>query len=302
MDSARKAISSCHKLVYETEGVCKHIQENELSIASVKKGKLSAKESQARKAIAVNSYLVKKPDLAKQLSKEDMSSSFNSLHKHSELSKINLTDELSPSPLEQNLPALQSILSVSVPILSELARKLAHYEARLPGLEGHAGPASPLAGTLPSGKIDEMKRGRQFKVGFKGSSEWVMNVNIGNVMHLMGLSVEDLAVFPQVAHEVCRDALYEKIIMTSIAYFSIATECRFLCGEGGDEVYQRESKYWHRAAVELVCTFLPNECPLVAHIISSYEKHNTLAQEVIVLPHVNLGRKLRQGRGGQRGH
>eukprot|EP00826_Nyctotherus_ovalis_P042461 TRINITY_DN4369_c0_g3_i2.p1 TRINITY_DN4369_c0_g3~~TRINITY_DN4369_c0_g3_i2.p1 ORF type:complete len:301 (-),score=74.63 TRINITY_DN4369_c0_g3_i2:365-1267(-) len=300
MDNARKAIRSCHKLVYETESTCKHIEETELSIT--KKGKLSARESQARKAVAVNSYLVKKPDLAKQLYKEDMSSSLNSLHKHSELSKINLTDELSPSSLEQNLPTLQSILSISAPILGELARKLARYEARLPKLEERAGPASQLAGTLPSGKIDEMKRGKQFKVAPKGSSEWIMNVNIGNVMHLMGLSVEDLAIFPQVAHEMCRDALYEKIIMTSIAYFSIATECRFLCGEGGDEVYQSESKYWHRAAVELVCTFLPNECPLVAHIISSYEKHNTLAQEVIVLRRVTLGRKLGQGGGGQCGN
>ena len=101
-------------------------------------------------------------------------------------------------------------------------------------------------------------------------------------MHLSPLNLEDLAISPQLAHEICRDALYEKIIMLVISYFSLATECRFIFAEESVEYYQAESRYWHKAAVELVCTFLPAECPLVGHIISSYEKHNSLAQEVIV--------------------
>jgi len=282
MGNAKQAISNCHKLIYETENICKYLEDFELS--TTKKTGLSTRENQMKKAV-VNSYLVKKP---KQISKEDISSSLNCLHtaKNSEVnSKMNLTDELtlqSPLYLEENLSAVQNIINLCSPILVELSKKLLNYETRLRKFED--GAALPIAGTLPSGKIDEMKRGKQFKIASsnKSSNDWISNVNIGNIMHLLPLNLEDLAITPQIAHEICKDALYEKIIMTAIAYFSIATECRFLCNEGNNELYQSESKYWHRAAVELVCTFLPNECPLVNHIISSYEKHNTLAQEVIV--------------------
>jgi hypothetical protein len=139
------------------------------------------------------------------------------------------------------------------------------------------------------GKIEEMRRSKQFKIkprsilGLKSKDDWIYNVNIGNVMHLGPMSLEDLAMSPQIAHEICRDALYEKVIMLTIAYFSLATESRFIYTEENLQEYQVESRYWHKAAVEFSCVFLPTECPLVAHIVSSYEKHHSLVQEVIVI-------------------
>ena len=35
-----------------------------------------------------------------------------------------------------------------------------------------------------------------------------------------------------------------------------------------------ESEYWHGKALEISCTFLPSESPLVSHIYQSYKKHH----------------------------
>lgn len=36
---------------------------------------------------------------------------------------------------------------------------------------------------------------------------------------------------------------------------------------------QKESEYWHAKSLELACSFLPGECPLLNHINLSYQKH-----------------------------
>jgi len=36
---------------------------------------------------------------------------------------------------------------------------------------------------------------------------------------------------------------------------------------------QGESEFWHAKALEIACSFLPGECPLVNHINLSYQKH-----------------------------
>jgi hypothetical protein len=36
---------------------------------------------------------------------------------------------------------------------------------------------------------------------------------------------------------------------------------------------QQESEYWHAKALEISCSFLPSECPLLNHINLSYQKH-----------------------------
>jgi hypothetical protein len=37
---------------------------------------------------------------------------------------------------------------------------------------------------------------------------------------------------------------------------------------------KKDSEMWHAKAMHITCTFLPTECPLVVHIISSYIKHH----------------------------
>jgi hypothetical protein len=38
-------------------------------------------------------------------------------------------------------------------------------------------------------------------------------------------------------------------------------------------VKQKESEYWHAKSLEIACSFLPGECPLLNHINLSYQKH-----------------------------
>jgi len=37
---------------------------------------------------------------------------------------------------------------------------------------------------------------------------------------------------------------------------------------------ETESEFWHAKALEVACTFLPSECPLLNHILLSYQKHH----------------------------
>ena len=38
-------------------------------------------------------------------------------------------------------------------------------------------------------------------------------------------------------------------------------------------IKQKESEYWHAKSLEVACSFLPGECPLLNHINLSYQKH-----------------------------
>jgi hypothetical protein len=44
---------------------------------------------------------------------------------------------------------------------------------------------------------------------------------------------------------------------------------------------QKESEYWHAKALEMACTFLPGECPLLNHINLSYQKHFAPVKQAI---------------------
>jgi hypothetical protein len=89
--------------------------------------------------------------------------------------------------------------------------------------------------------------------------------------------------------------MLEKIILLSVSYFCVGTELRFLSGGGGtstkpdrantgngDSGYTKaDSEMWHAMALEAAGTFLPSECPLVSHVIVSYQKHHSPALTVI---------------------
>ena len=40
------------------------------------------------------------------------------------------------------------------------------------------------------------------------------------------------------------------------------------------ESTKASSERWHANAIHLACIFLPDECPLVSHMINSYKKHH----------------------------
>ena len=91
--------------------------------------------------------------------------------------------------------------------------------------------------------------------------------------------------------------MLEKIILLSVSYFCVGTELRFLSSakEGAkpqkhiygenpvkdEKVTKADSEKWHAMALETSGTFLPSECPLVSHIIMSYQKHHSPAMTTI---------------------
>jgi len=107
------------------------------------------------------------------------------------------------------------------------------------------------------------------------------------------MNLEELNLHIDNSHELSRDAMLEKIILCTVSYFCVGTELRFLSSpekkKGEKESAKEESKdgrvytkadseMWHAMALENSCTFLPSECPLVSHIIMSYQKHHSPAQ------------------------
>ncbi|CAI2384584.1 unnamed protein product [Moneuplotes crassus] len=126
-------------------------------------------------------------------------------------------------------------------------------------------------------------------LGVKRFEDWILNLNIGNVMHLSPLTLQEMYLQLDNSHELTRDAILEKVVLLSIAYFCVGTELRFLSqnqkSEGSqnptEKYTKKESEKWQAKAVESACTFLPSECPLVGHVISSYQKHHSIISDPI---------------------
>lgn len=129
--------------------------------------------------------------------------------------------------------------------------------------------------------IDDLKSNQQFKMnvrnalGLRHTDDWIFNLNIGNVMHLSLMGAEELNAKLENTHELGKDSMLEKIVLVSVAYFCIATEMRFLMQKGVTHsvTSKKDSEAFHAKALHISTLFLPSECPLVSHIISSYKKN-----------------------------
>jgi hypothetical protein len=116
-------------------------------------------------------------------------------------------------------------------------------------------------------------------LGYLNQSEWLYLLNIGNIMQITPLTVHDMYSSLGVEVELTRDSILEKISFLAVSYFCISTELRFLVQIKDDPsidpaMKKRESEFWHGKALEVSCSFLPSECPLVTHILTSYQKHH----------------------------
>lgn len=93
----------------------------------------------------------------------------------------------------------------------------------------------------------------------------------------------------ETSHDLCKDAMLEKIVLISVAYFCIATEMRFIIQKQKQQksLQKKDSEMYHAKALHICSLFLPKECPLVQHITQSYNK-NYLKDK----PEFNLERYL----------
>ena len=110
--------------------------------------------------------------------------------------------------------------------------------------------------------------------------DWLKLLNIGNIMYLSALNYEDLDLDSDPKYELLRDAILEKVVMLTVAYFCIATELRLLSPNKNDKKINGE--YYHYLAVEFSSLFLPVSCPIVKHYIFSYYKH--YGQDMDIIP------------------
>ena len=79
----------------------------------------------------------------------------------------------------------------------------------------------------------------------------------------------------ETSHDLCKDAMLEKIVLISVAYFCIATEMRFIIQKQKQQksLAKKDSEMYHAKALHICSLFLPKECPLVQHITQSYNKN-----------------------------
>ena len=110
--------------------------------------------------------------------------------------------------------------------------------------------------------------------------DWIQLLNIGNIMYLSALNYDDLDLDSDPKYELLRDAILEKVVMLTVAYFCIATELRLLSTNKNNKKLNGE--YFHFKAVEFSSLFLPVSCPIVKHYILSYYKH--YGQDMDVVP------------------
>jgi len=98
----------------------------------------------------------------------------------------------------------------------------------------------------------------------------------------------------ETSHDLCKDAMLEKIVLISVAYFCIATEMRFIIQKQKQQksLQKKDSEMYHAKALHISSLFLPKECPLVQHITQSYNK-NYLKDK----PEFNLERYLTEDLG-----
>jgi len=127
--------------------------------------------------------------------------------------------------------------------------------------------------------LENMTINMKALLGYLNQSEWLYLFNIGNIMQITPLTVNDLYSEQQIDAEFGRDSILEKISYLSISYFCVSTELRFLT-QNKDKLninivqVKTESEFWHGKAIEIACGYLPSESPLVTHILQSYQKHH----------------------------
>lgn len=138
-------------------------------------------------------------------------------------------------------------------------------------------------------------------LGFLNQSEWILSLNIGNIMQITPIQLEDLVALRRNEQELDRFAFLETVSFLCVGYFCVSTEIRFII-QLKEEISSfndfnvtkktDESEFWHTKSLEVACCFLPSDCPLLNHILLSYQKHHAPSQSSIP-ENVNTNEYLR---------
>jgi len=187
----------------------------------------------------------------------------NELLQDKPLEEISIINNVGFSLLEKT--------SVKVlPILRTVEKRMAQEDIFNEGKENQ--PTNTAQPEIPDADMKNI-------LGYLNQSEWVYSLNIGNIMQISPLTLQDFMSCTSLQMELSREFILEKLCFLSVSYFCLGTEYRFLHQLQevlGEHIYtRRDSEYWHGKAVEMAISFLPSESPLVSHILMSYEKHHS---------------------------
>jgi len=76
--------------------------------------------------------------------------------------------------------------------------------------------------------IKERKADMRHILGFLNQSEWIATLNIGNIMQISQIQLEDLVALRRNEQELDRYAFLETISFLIVGYFCMSTEIRFI--------------------------------------------------------------------------
>ena len=98
-------------------------------------------------------------------------------------------------------------------------------------------------------------------------------------MQIAPVRLEELSQIRQNEELLSRDGFLEVISFLIVGYFCASTEIRFII-QLKDEISKfqgfsipqktQESELWHTMSLDIACSFLPSDCPLLNHILLSY--------------------------------
>jgi hypothetical protein len=187
-----------------------------------------------------------------------------------------------------NVTMLDLCASKLLPIFHELQHTLVP--------DSHQANKHRAAGSYnPSKKVQLDMR---CLLGSLSNSDWLMNLNIGNIMQLSPMTLYDLYSTTDKELELTRESVLDKISLIASSYFCISTEKRFISQlitetEQKAKIY-KESEFWHIKSLEICCRYMPTDCPLMSHVYLSYQKHHSPIQHPIV--HALPARRIRNKR------
>lgn len=131
--------------------------------------------------------------------------------------------------------------------------------------------------------------------GFCEGSEWCGNIGMSTIIQVAPMTLQDFLSSSEDQLEVSREFVLEKVALVVVGYFCVSTEKR-LAASGAESAECRKAEYWHGKAVELGYCFLPANCPLFAHIYTSYQKHYSVLHQPIVHSPLTSSLKTRRPR------
>lgn len=103
-------------------------------------------------------------------------------------------------------------------------------------------------------------------------------------MQISLIEAEDFLTWHRNEQETDRVTFLQSISHLIVSYFCLSTELRFLIQlkeeltlfkDFNVELRMKESEFWHAKALEVAIKFLPSDCPLLNHVMLSYQKHHS---------------------------